>query len=70
MQIKSDNRFAQAVTALVEVWCAQDIGERADEAAKLYRDNARALAEETGKPLNEVQHMISTHAMTRYMELV
>ncbi len=70
MGIKDDKRFAQAADALVEVWCAQDIGEHADEAAKLYRSNARALAEESGKPLNEVQHLISTHAMTRYMELV
>lgn len=68
--IKADERFGKAADALVSVWCAQDAGERADEEAKLYRRLAQQLAGDYGRDLGDVLHMVSSHAMDSYMELV
>lgn len=68
--IKADDRFERAADALVDVWCAQDAGESADESAKLYRTMAKQLASDYGRDLGDVMHMVSSHAMDAYMELV
>ena len=70
MNVKADERFGKAADALVSVWCAQDAGERADEEAKLYRRLSQQLAEDYGRDLGDVMHMVSSHAMGAYMELV
>lgn len=68
--VKADERFEQAAGALVDVWCAQDAGERADDAAKLYRRLSQQLAADYGRDLGDVMHMVSSHAVDSYMELV
>lgn len=65
---EDEKLFDQAVDALVDVWCAEDAGEHADEENKLYKLNTIELSKRQGRTVAYVRRAVAQLALEKYAE--
>ena len=66
MIIKQDERFQCAAYAQLDIWCAEDAGEHADESAKLLRRLVEQLADDYGLSEATVSALVGRQALKDY----
>ena len=66
MIIKQDKRFLQAVDAQLDIWCAEDAGEHADESAKLLRRLIEQLSDDYAQNKGTISALVGRQALRRY----
>lgn len=66
MIIKQDERFQYAAYAQLDIWCAEDAGEHADESSKLLRRLIGQLADDYGLSKATVSALVARRALEDY----